>query len=201
MQPDNQPHQPQPGPYDFIMNDGLPQKGKRLGSNGSKKTRILVVSIISIVLLIGGSFVINLIKSVGQSKAKNFMLAAQQQTEIMRVSALISEGATDPAVKGYAETVQLTLTSQQKILLSQLKKAHINFNPKELLLGKDSKTDNELALAVQNSTYDSVSPIILNRILGEYKNTLKTTLSNISLKSQRFIIESDIKQVELLLGN
>jgi len=199
MQPENQ--QPQPSPYDFILNHGEPAPKSVLpGTGGSKKMRILVVIILGLVLIIGGFVAFTWLTSIGKSSAKDLLDPAQKQTEIIRVSGLISQKAKDPATIALAKTTELSVITQQKDTLALVKKLKTSFTIQQLNGAKGTKTDQILQTAEQNNRYDEAGTSIIKQLLTDYKKSLETALSKNKSIDQKQLLESSIQQVSLLLG-
>lgn len=163
--------------------------------------RILVVAIVAVVLLIGGFAAFTWISNIGKANAKALLEPVQKQTEIIRVSGLISEKAKDPTTKAFAKTTEFSVTGQQKDTLAQVKKLRASFTEQQLGEARNKKTDEVLRTAELNNRYDEAGTSVIKQLLEDYKKSLETALASAKSGSQKQLLESSIKQVALLLGD
>lgn len=165
-----------PSDYDFIMNPGSNQPAKRplLPTGNSTKQRLLIVAGGAVILLLIVIIVFALFASAGNAGKANLMKAAQQQAEIIRISKLGIDKARDTSAKNLATTANLSMQSDQTILLAALKNQGIKLSPAELAGGKDSKTDATLTSAEQSNRFDETFTQTMQTMLAEYQKVLKT---------------------------
>ncbi len=161
MQPQSQ--------YDFITNPGKPPKKPLLPSGNSMQTRIFIFLGGVVVLIILGVIVASLLSSGGNKQKETLTKAAQQQTELIRVSAIGIEKARDSSTRNLATTINLSLQSDQQKLLG-----HVKVSAKQLALGKNSQTDVSLTSAEQSNKFDEVFKQTMQTQLTAYQKSLKT---------------------------
>lgn len=187
MQPQNQ--------YDFITNPGKPPKKPLLPTGNSMQARIFIVLGGVLVLLIVGILVATLISSSGKGQKETLLKAAQQQTELIRVSKTGIDNARSPAARNLAVTTNLTLQSDQKALLT-----HVKASQKQLALSKDTKTDIALTTAEQSNKFDEVFTETIQSQLAAYQKTLKTAYDGTSSKSLKTSLSEQYTHAGTLIG-
>lgn len=184
--------QPQPD-YDFIVNAKHPAKKPMLPGGASKQSRIFIALGGALVLVIVAFIVMTLLSSTGNGDKETLTKAAQQQTEIIRISKIGMEKARDPATKNLATTAALSLQSDQSALLKRVK-----VPAKELALGKNSKTDVTLTTAEQSNRFDEVFTQVLQTELINYQKTIKKAYDNASGKQLKTTLADQYNHANLL---
>lgn len=192
--------QSQPTEYDFIMNPGSNKPGKRplLPAGNSMKQRIMVVAGGAIILLIIVFVVIALFSSAGNAGKAELTKAAQQQAEIIRISKLGIDKAHASPAKNLATTTNVSMQSDQVILLAALKKQGIKLSPAELAGGKNAKTDATLTAAEQANRFDESFIQTTQTLLAEYQKALKTAFDSSSDAALKEVLSTQFENAGLL---
>lgn len=169
--------QPQENPYQFINDTNHKAKKSLLPTGNGKQGRIIVAIVGLVVLMIVGFVAMTLLSSGGNAEKQDLLKAAQQQTELIRISKIGIEKARDPATVNLAINTSLALQSDQTVLLS-----HTKVTSKELALGRSNKTDVALTTAEQSNKFDEVFTQIIQTELTQYQTTLKSAYDKASGK-------------------
>ncbi len=197
MQP-NTPAPESPGQYDFILNSqSAPKRSILQNMGGSKKQRILVFAVGGALLLLLVILLWSLL--FGGKKEPALLEIAQTQSELMRVSQLGGQKASSSSAKALAVNTELTITSQQKTILEQLKKQKQKTNAKVLAAKKNSKTDEVLSQASTNNRFDEVFAQTIQSELVDYQKLLRSAHDASSNQALRNIYDNDSKQAALIV--
>lgn len=200
--PPSQPQYPQQNPYDFIMNSGQPQPKKTFGlpGGGSKIQRILLIAGGGAIVLLILVMVLSMISSGGKEQGQRLLGIAQQQTEIVRVTALARDKARTSSAQTLAATTSITIQSSQNDIAELLKKSGVKADAK-ILAGKvNGKTDATLEAATQNNRYDEVFTELIVAELKNYQANLKEAYDSSSNKTQKEVLEAAFVSTATLLG-
>lgn len=196
-----QPNQPQPNPYDFIMN-GSPQAPKSRipfsGNTNSTKSKIMIFVGSIVVLIIVG---ILLMSILGGSKDSTQQLVsiAQEQEEIVRIANLATGKARTQAAVNLSASTAISVSSTQKQIIGLIgKKAKVD--AKKLALKKDLKTDQALTVADQNNNFDEVFTQTLQTELTDYQANLKKAYDTTSNKKSKAVLLTGFNGVDTLIG-
>ncbi len=187
--------------YDFILNTEHSPKRPRLPSASSKQSRILIVAGGAVVLVIIAVIVVSLLGSAGSAGKAQLLKAAQQQTEIIRISKLGIERAKGSEAKNFAVTVNLSLQSDQTALLAALDDQGSKPNSKDLALGKNQKTDATLTNAEQSNKFDEVFIETLRAELLAYQKTLQSAFTDVSSQTIKTALNTQFQHAELLVSS
>lgn len=200
------PATPPPGqqnPYAFIMDD-KPNQPKRslLPSGGSKGARLGLMAVGGLVVLVIGFMLVSLLFGGDKNKAQQLLSIAQQQTELIRVADLTERqtAVQRTSTQALAINTSLSLTSSQQQILPLLKKAGMKNYEKKLELTKSSKTDQQLAAAVQDNNYDQVFTDVITTGLKKYQTSLKQLYSTTKSTKEKQILQSAYKDASVLMG-
>lgn len=194
---------PERDPYDFILNPNTPAPKKPLAvaSSNSFLIRIGIIVGGAILVMTIGAIIVSLIFSKKTNTTTIVTLAATQ-TEIVRVSGLLSSGTDQTnvqTIKNYAANVNLSVASQLHSTLQYLARNSVKPGPKLLAVKKNSSTDTAFTTAVQNSTFDTVFVQTLQTELQSYASDLKTYYNNSSDTAAKILLATDYSQVQLLM--
>lgn len=188
----NQPYYSQPpvqpsettqtpsNPYDFILNPTAKQKNSLPSST---KKLVMIVSIISVIVIVGGLLITSLAPT-SSSKA-NLVSLAQQQQEIIRVSQGGERLGSDQTTKNLAYSIDLSVSTNQHQLIAYMDAKGSKVSTKQLTVTADPATDSLLKAAQATSTYDSAFNKVIADELTTYMSTLQDTYkttSNVRLK-------------------
>ncbi len=185
MQP-NVPQGPPPmappqgnNPYDFIVNPGsIPKKKLGLPSGNSKGQRVLIIVGGVILLIVAASFILNLLGSGSKKARLELITVAQKQTELIRIADIGMKKARNSEAKNLAITTKLTIMSEQPVLVSTINKLGKKVDTKQLVLGKNTKTDQLLTQAEQSNNFDDVFIKEIQSELTDYAKATKTAYNN-----------------------
>lgn len=187
--------QPQQPDYNFIVNAGQKPKKALLPAGNSKQTRILVVLGGVVLLLIIGFVIMTVLSSAGKGQQETLLKASQQQAELIRVSKIGIEKARDANTRNFAITTNITLQSDQAGLLA-ISKA----KPKEIALGKSTKTDLALTTAEQSNKFDEVFTQTVQTQLIAYQKTLKSVYDATDGKKSKATLTEQFNHLNVLLA-
>lgn len=173
--------QPPQDPYAFIMNNEPPKKGSGFNfSSNSMAVRIAVVVIGLMLLIIAFTTINSLISRSANAQTDRLIEVAQAQTEIMRVSRIAEDDATDLKTRTYAYNVSLSTDSslrQVKGLLQKRGKSEKSL-AKTLAAGKNAKTDAALEEAKKNNRFDDTFLALMNNEIVDYQKLIQTAYEN-----------------------
>ena len=131
------------------------------------KSRLLIVGgglmILLVIIMVVGTLL-----SSGKSGTQIYADLAAEQQEIMRVAQSGFNISVDPATRGIAATAELSLASQQKRLIEQLKANGNKINDKDLLRKKSSQNDKALEQAKIGGRFDETFLTLLRTLLTAY---------------------------------
>lgn len=196
-----QPGQFNPQQYDFIMNNQQPKRSFLPGAGSSKRQRILIVAIGAMVLLIVLIMIFSAIFGGNGGSKQRLTDVAKTQTELARVAAIGTDTARSTDARSLAMSVQLSLTSDKAIIISQIKENGDKVNEKELVKGKNTETDEKLTAAEQNGTFDVVFTSTMREMLEDYQAQLKATFEATSGNATRQTLSNAYENAGVLLEN
>ncbi len=185
MDQQQQPGQFNPGQYDFIMNHQAPKKSIFPSMGGNKRNQILIMVAAALLFVTIAIVIFSLIFGGGGGSKERLVDIAVTQTELVRVAEIGTNKATGTDAKSLAASVQLTLTSDKASTLEQLKKNGDKVKDKELIVGKNSTTDEKLTTAEQNGTFDAVFTSMIAEMLQKYQVQLEAAHKATSGKSTK----------------
>lgn len=123
----------------------------------------------------------------------------QQQQEIIRVSTQAQQAAQSETTKGFAYTVNLSVSTSQQQLQGYATKAGTKIDPKQLSLKQDATTDKLLENAKATSTYDSAVKKVLSTLLQDYLDQLKETYKQTSSANLKKILDANFSAGKTLI--
>jgi hypothetical protein len=200
MDPYQQYQGPSSGsPYEFIMNPGEKPK-KKFGFGGGNFA-------MTIGLIVGGALLFMIILTLilnafGGSKVgtADLITLAQTQNELVRVSDQGARTGVQQVTKNLGVTIQYTMDTQQKQVLSYLAANGTEVDPKDLKLKQNASTDQQLASAKTTSTFDLVFSQIMQTELDSYANDLKQLHARAATKTERDMMSKYYEQTQLLIS-
>lgn len=194
-------------PYDFFMDQPKPHApssplsaaGQRYGAGalqgrGVNKLPLIVGGAIAAAIIIG---VVSLLLPQDTVSPQWFAIAQRQQ-EVIRVCTLGNK-AKYQSTRNFAVTCQAGVTTSQRTLLAYMKKSGLDYNPKQISLLADAKTDTRLKTAASSSTYDDVFREIATQQLTAYNNRLTAQLGVTTGATGREVLAQNQRSAELLL--
>lgn len=194
------PQQQFPGNnYDFIMNSGQKQKKPLIpkvggGSLAGKLIPIIGGAVVLIILMwVVGSF----LGGGGINKA-NAIGLVQTQQEITRVA---KEGIAsgNGNIRNVAANVTASVSTQQKEWLVVLGENGTEVKEDQFGLKLNETTDQRLADATANNTFDLAYTEVMNAYLTDYSNTLSNYFKSATTEEERTLINLHFEEVKLLL--
>jgi hypothetical protein len=171
QQPSPAPNGEAHDPYAFLY-DTPGKKRSILPSGNSTKQRIMIVVGGFITLMILFVLLFSLILGHKSGNSASLTSLAQQQTEMSRVAAIITQNSRDNATQAFSSNVQYSMVSDQKSLVKYLAKHGVKLKSVTLNMGKKSSTDTLLANAKLAGTYEVVGTAQLQKQLQQYQNDL-----------------------------
>lgn len=192
-QPDNQ------SPYGFILNPEAKQPAANSGKNPLLK-RILTALAGLVVLAIIAAVAMNLLVPKDNSGIQLTALA-QEQYEIVRVSAVVVQQAKTTSVRDFATNAQLAVTTNEQATVKYINDRKLAVINDKVLAGKhDDKTDKALQAALTSNTFDTAAVQTLTTALGTYQTNLKKAYADIKGTKARAVIQASYTAVELLVA-
>jgi hypothetical protein len=188
-------------PYDFILKGSQKPKKSLLPAGNSRKNRVILVvgaALFGLILII---IVLSLVTSSGSAGTKQLTTLAQSQNEIIRISSTGSTQARDSTIKGFSESVNLTMMSEQQQTTKYLSSHGAKVKPKVLLLGRDPQTDATLKSATAAGRYDDELLKTIEKQLNVYKIQLQQAYKQTSKKSEKILIQQLFDQATKLTKN
>ncbi|MGI9028287.1 MAG: hypothetical protein ACR2FM_05625 [Candidatus Saccharimonadales bacterium] len=192
MPPQQLPPQQQ-NQYDFILNS-TPKPPKQPVFGGSKVARVLVVVVGVVLLIVIGLVVNNFLNSGSKAQTQQLIEVAKAQTEIIRVSGLVTpQTAKELDTRVFALNTKLSTqgssqATQTLLTTRGVKKKALN---KTLAGGKNPKTDAALDEATKNNRFDDTYRTIIGKQLADYQTLLKTTSETANPKEKQALAEAN----------
>jgi hypothetical protein len=193
MQPEQQEH-----PYQFIFDADHKPKKSKLPQGNSKQSRILIAVAGALALIIVMVIIFSLISAASNAGKSELIKAAQQQAELVRISKLGVDRAKGATAKNLAMTTNLSIQSDQTTLVAAMKAQGIKISPKDLVLGKNIKTDATLTSAEQANKFDEVFTDTIQKELVTYYNTLKIARDKTSSKKMKQTLIDEMNHAAML---
>lgn len=125
---------------------------------------------------------------------------AARQTEIVRIADLGLANARDPAVLTYVSTIRNVTLSEKVSTQAFLVKKKNKATTKQLLLKKDTSTDQALTTAEQNNTYDQTLLNKLNDLLASYQKAEKNITDYKDSKSETTLVLNLLANARVIAG-
>lgn len=183
-------------PYDFIVNSD--QNKRRLSAPQSMGARIAIVAGSGAVLLIILIIVFSAIFG-GSDNSQQFLKVLQNQQEIARVTQLQDVSTADQSVKNVANSTHLAVSSDQKQLLTSLASLGREFKQKDIALGQNPKTDEQLTAAKAAGDFDTAFLTALTEHLKGYQTSLQQAYDATENETIRAQLNEDFASSDLLL--
>ena len=198
--PPSQPPQitgPQ-SPYDFILNEPVKQKKSLLPSGNSKQQRIIIVAGVGLIVVVLALVLFAAIAGSNSSGRELLISVAQKQTELVRVADRGNKDAREAEAKNLAALTQQTLNSDLQTTLVIAQKSG-KISNKVLVLGKSTKTDQELDAAAQSNRFDEAFLKVIVSDLTDYRKALKAAYSEAKSDKDRAALQVLYKHAGTLL--
>lgn len=185
-------------PYDFIMN---PEKQAKVPVNplgGSLKQKLVVIGGGALVLILIVVVLSSLLKGGGINVAA-FIPVEQEQVELVRVATAGATTSTDSSTQAFAQSVQLSVTSDNQKLTTYITGQHGKIDPKVLGLKHSTDTDTQLQNAQASNTYDSTLRSILQNDLASYSQALKAAYATNPGPNGNKLLNEEYNAAQLLI--
>lgn len=187
--------------YDFIFNNGQkPRRSFNFLTDGSKKQRVIIISVGAVIVLILFIIISSILSSAGSGNVQQLTSIAEQQQEMIRVSTVGTNKATTSGGRNLAITSLLHMTTAQQQVMIVLKDRHALPNQKILALKHSVATDNTLNAADLNNNFDNVFGQVMQTELTNYRNSLKAAYGSSTTSGERQILNTAYKSAGILLG-
>lgn len=184
-------------PYDFILNPAQAQnKPAAAGAKGPLRL-LLGIGIVSGVLLVAGLVLMQFLPKGTSSESLLGIL--QQQQEIIRISKGAQQAARSETIKGFAYTVNMSISTSQQQLQAYATKAGVAIQPEQLETKQDPDTDKLLENAKATSTYDSAVKKVLSTLLQEYTDQLRLVYKETGSSSLKKILDANFNAGKTLM--
>ena len=201
-----QPYQtptPPGSSYDFFLNPQKPPKRSSFSGilSGPSSTAIklgMVACAVFLVLIIL-YFVLSLFSSGNQTQ---LLVVAQDQNELIRVANLattIGQSQSQQTTQNLAQSVALSLTTEQQQLLTFMASEGGKPSSKELSATKDTATDAELNNSIESSSFDVTFIGIMQSQLKSYQAALQSAFTSTNNLNEKLLLSNDYKAAGLLL--
>jgi len=158
-----------------------------------------------LVLIIGGALILIILMWVagsflgggGINKA-NAIGLVQTQQEVARVA---TQGTTsgEGSIRNVAANITATISTQQKEWLVLLAENGTEMKEDQFELKLNETTDQRLADAKANNTFDVAYKEVMNAYLTDYSNTLSTQFKASTNEDERSLLDLHFGEVKLLL--
>lgn len=200
----NQPFDP--NQYDFITNPAdapkkslMPKLGGSGGGGSSGKSHMLLMivgalGILTVVLLLFG-----VVFRGGDSSKEQMLKVAREQSAIIAVTAIGMQKAGSTDTKSLANSVSLTLTSDQQSAVAQLAKNGTKVKDKDIAAVVDPEIAKKMTVAEQNGTFDVAFESALKDLLATYKNNVQSAYDSTDSKSAREVLTEAFDNTSLLI--
>lgn len=195
---------PEQTPYDFITDPGngpgpskkswLPQ----LPSGSNKRQRMLIIGGAVTIVLVIFSIMFSLIFGGNDGAKAETLKLAQEHTELMRVADIGIKSARGSDARNLATTVKLTLQSSNEQVVAIANKGQKVGN-KELVLGKDTTTDEALTTALQTNRFDEEFTETIHEEIRDYLRQLKVVYNASDSKKEKETLDEVYRQLNSLL--
>ncbi|GAC1390551.1 MAG: hypothetical protein NVSMB46_00500 [Candidatus Saccharimonadales bacterium] len=186
-----------PNPYDFIFEQKNTKRRSVLNGKSQKARLLIVIGGIVLLLIIG--LIISSLLGGGTTATTQLESVVSQQQEIIRIAELCTKNGKTQNVINFCYTTDLTIKSDQKIIIGRLAKQKIKLNVKQLAASHSAQTDVLLTQAGQNNNYDSVIIQVLHEKITSYQTTLHATYALVNnLTTKKVLSDAFNSSVTLL---
>jgi hypothetical protein len=185
--------------YDFIMNHGQKQPRNFMPTGNSKKQRIILVSLLIAVVLVGFIVLSLFLASSSKGKTEPILAIARQQQEIIRVSSVGVTNARSSATAALAMNTALSTNTAQQQSVTYLAKNGRKTNTKALSSLKNAQTDTALTSAMQNGEFDKVFTDTIDKLITDYQAAIKKEYNSSKSQSEKALLKPQYDGSVLLL--
>lgn len=158
---------------------------------------IVIGGLIALVLILFLVIIVAIMNS-GSSSTGNLVTVARKQNEVVRVADLGVDDAGNEEAKKLATMTKLVVASDQKKMIDYLATQNKKVSNKDLAVGANQKTDQELEAAQSNGRFDEVFTQIMLKLLKEYQQSLRTGYEGLGVNGKQ-LIDANYENVSLIL--
>lgn len=196
MQPNNQ--QIPEDPFAFITNAGQTHKPSLL-QPGSKKGRIIIALVGLVLLITVFAIIMSFLNNSSEGKTKQYIELGQQQTELIRLSAVAQQKSKSLETRSYASTIKLSMTSSQSTMNDLIQSHGVSARDlsAQLTNSKNAKSDTILDEAEKNGRFDTTFRELINSQLLNYQKQLSALASSSSAK-EKTILQEAFNQAQII---
>jgi len=187
------------GQSPIVMMPGAPSS-PGLPSFKTNKRQYLFLGLGAIILIMLLFIIIALITSSGKSTTQTLIGIAEEQTELVRVSAVGVKNARSADAKNLAVTTSLALQSSQQDTVAFLKKQGHKLSSKQLALKHSTQTDTTLNNAQLNNAFDDAFLQVMQSSLKTYQTDVKQAYDASQNKAEKAILASSYNGINTILS-
>lgn len=163
------------------------------------KRQYLLLGLGAIILIMLLFIIIALITSSGKSTTQTLVNIAEEQTELVRVSAIGVKNTRGSDAKSLAVTTNLAMTSSQQQTVALLKKQGHKLSAKQLAFKRDAQTDATLNTAQLNNAFDVAFLQVMQTQLKAYQKDVKQAFDASQNKTEKAILASSYNGINTIL--
>lgn len=194
LMPPNQQNQ-----YDFITSPSQNMStGPAFLQNPKQRNIVVVVFVLVVITLVIVGF--SIITSIGKGGNDSIIDTAAYQTELLRISSLGYEGATDPSVKTQLSTLQAFIGSDLANTTSYLATNGAKLSEKQSLKYYDLTVEQALEEATISNKFDEEIITIINQLSDSYKESLQKSLGGTSSETGTTVIQTAAENIIIYEG-
>lgn len=199
-----QPNQPNQGqynpnnPYDFITDTSVTKKP--LFDHTSTKNRVILIVGGIFLLFIAMGVISSILSSGKKTYISNLKSIYAEQQEVIRISDMGAKDALSPTTRNYAETVSLSVKTQQQQISELISKNKSKVEPAEANIKKSSKTDEALTAAQAANRFDDAITEAINKQLDSYKLSLDVAHASAESQSTKQKLEKMYSETLVIIG-
>ncbi len=205
--PNQTPQSFDPAQYDFITNPAQPAKKSlvpKLGGGGGSrggKSRVIVMIIGGLAILTVLILVFGLIFRSGGGSKEQMLKVAREQSAIIAIADIGAQKAGSTDTKSLANSVILTLSSDQQAAIAQLAKNGTKVKDKDLTAQPNSEIAQKLTVAEQNGTFDVAFESAIKDLLATYQRNVQVAYESTDSKSAREVFTQSYENTSLLIAD
>lgn len=191
----------QKSPYDFLNNSTSQPKRSLLPTNLSFRHKLLAIGGVAVIVMIIIAIVSSLFLKGGAGTVEQMRALAIEQNELIRVADIGTEKARSSSTLNLATTTKSTLISDQRVTIAYVTSQKQKLPAKELVTGKNTKTDDLLRRAEQANQFDEVFTKELQTELKKYQANVKKAYDEASSKKAKTVLSDNYNHVKVLVSN
>lgn len=172
-----------------------------LPSFKTNKRQYLFLGLGALILIMILFILIALVTSSGKSTTLTLTNIAEEQTELVRVSAVGMKNARGSDAKNLAITTNAALLTSQQDTITLLKKQGHKLGAKQLALKHSATTDTTLNTAQLNNAFDDAFLQVMQTQLKAYQANVKQAYDASKNKTEKAILASSYNGINTILGS